>query len=132
MEWNNIYDAEGQDGKENKKAYEELPRIMQYFISSQQKQLSERIINGVRRKYGEAGVKALVKTSGFRSPSVTSRHHGVSNSLHHFGLAIDVRKCNPFLHDRPFEPCELVQVVDSGDVWHIQFKRGSVTMPELS
>lgn len=122
MQIDEIFDSEGQDGKDNKAAYEKLPRILQYFISSQQKLLTERVKKMVVRRYGEAGLNDLVKTSGFRSLAVNTRHNGVSDSLHLWGCASDFAKCGIF-SSQPIPVCPELQVIDSGDCWHVQFRR---------
>lgn len=122
MELNDIYDAEGQDGKDNKAAFEKMPRILQYFISSQQKLLVERVKKMVVRRYGETGLEDLRKTSGFRSVAVNTRHHGVSDSLHLWGCAADFAKHGRFAIN-PIPVCPELQVIDSGDCWHVQFRR---------
>ena len=124
MNLEDVFDSEGQDGKENKVAFEKMPRILQYFISSQQKLLVERVKKMVVRRYGEAGLNDLVKTSGFRSISVNSRYNGVSDSLHLWGCAADFAKCGIF-SSQPIPVCHELQVIDSGDCWHVQFKRGN-------
>ena len=69
------------------------------------------------------GVEHLVKTSGFRSHSVNARHNGVVDSLHLWGCAADFRKSGLFQNQSIPVCCDL-QCIDSGDCWHIQFKRG--------
>ena len=123
MELTDIYDSLGQDGKDNKDAFERLPSILQYFVSSQQKALVCKVVGRVRQIYGDDGLKHLVKTSGFRSNSVTSRHGGVSDSLHHYGCAADFRKTGIFANN-PIPTCCDLECIDSGKVWHIQYKRG--------
>lgn len=123
MKLEDIYDSEGKDGIENKAAFEKMPRILQYFISSQQKLLTERVKKMVVRRFGEAGLKDLIKTSGFRSVAVNSRHHGVPDSLHLWGCASDFAKHGIFA-SQPVPVCPELQVIDSGDCWHVQFKRG--------
>jgi len=122
MQIDEIFDSEGQDGKDNKAAYEKLPRILQYFISSQQKLLTERVKKMVVRRYGEAGLNDLVKTSGFRSLAVNTRYNGVPDSLHLWGCASDFAKRGIFA-SQPIPVCPELQLIDSGDCWHIQFRR---------
>jgi len=122
MELNDIYDSEGKDGIENKAAFEKMPRILQYFISSQQKLLTERVKKMVSRRFGEAGINDLVKTSGFRSVFVNSRHRGVPDSLHLWGCAADFSKRGVF-SNQPIPVCPELQVIDGGDCWHVQFRR---------
>ena len=122
MNLEDIFDREGQDGKENKAAFEKMPRILQYFISSQQKLLVERVKKMVVRRYGETGLKDLVKTSGFRSVAVNTRHHGVPDSLHLWGCAADFSKRGIFAN-HPIPVCPELQVIDSGSCWHVQFRR---------
>lgn len=118
-----IYDKVGKDGQENEAAYKKLPKVLQYFISSQQNLLISRIIAQVKRRYGDAGVESLIKTSGFRAHSVNARYGGVIDSLHLFGCAADFSKFGLFKVVHP-PICDQLQVIDSGDCWHIQFKRG--------
>ena len=122
MKLDDIYDSEGKDGIENKAAFEKMPRILQYFISSQQKLLTERVKKMVVRRHGETGLKDLVKTSGFRSVSVNSRYNGVSDSLHLWGCAADFSKQGIFIR-QSIPVCPELQVIDSGDCWHVQFRR---------
>lgn len=122
MNVDDIYDSVGKDGAENKAAYEKLPKSIQYFISSQQKLLCERVKRMVIRRYGETGLKDLYKTSGFRSVSVNTRHNGVSDSLHLWGCAADFSKRGIF-SSSSIPVCSELQVIDSGDCWHIQFRR---------
>ena len=122
MNLEDIFDNEGQDGKDNKSAFEKMPRTLQYFISSQQKLLIERVKRMVFRRYGEPGLNDLYKTSGFRSVSTNSRHGGVPDSLHLWGCAADFSKRGIF-SNQPIPVCSELQVFDSGDCWHIQFRR---------
>ena len=122
MQLDDIYDSEGKDGIENKAAFEKMPRILQYFISSQQKLLVERVKKMVIRRHGETGLKDLVKTSGFRSVAVNSRHNGVPDSLHLWGCAADFSKRGIFTN-QPVPVCSELQIIDSGDCWHVQFRR---------
>ena len=122
MQLDDVYDSIGKDGEENKAAYEKMPRILQYFISSQQKLLVERVKKMVVRRYGEAGLKDLHKTSGFRSVAVNTRHHGVPDSLHLWGCAADFAKLGIFAN-QSIPVCHELQVIDSGDCWHVQFRR---------
>ena len=89
MKLEDLYDEEGQDGIDNKLAFNRLPTVFKYFIQSEHKILIDKIKNNVRLKYGEEGIKSLVKSSGFRAHSTNSRHNGVVDSLHLFGLAAD-------------------------------------------
>ena len=123
MNINDIYDKSGIDGSDNEKAFKKLPVCMRYFIDSQQKLLTSKVVNNVRSKYGENGLKDLVKTSGFRAISTNNRNGGVIDSLHLFGLACDFAKVGIF-KDIPIPVCCNLQCIDSGKCWHIQFKRG--------
>lgn len=118
-----IYDSVGQDGAENKASYEKLPKTLQYFISSQQKNLIDKVRRAVEKRYGSEGIKHLIKTSGFRSHSVNARYNGLADSLHLWGCAADFRKCGLF-QNKPIPVCCDLQCIDSGDCWHVQFKRG--------
>ena len=122
MKLEDIYDSEGKDGIENKAAFEKMPRILQYFISSQQKLLTERVKKMVVRRFGETGLNDLVKISGFRSISVNTRHNGVPDSLHLWGCASDFSKRGIF-STQPIPVCPELQVIDSGSCWHVQFRR---------
>ena len=123
MKLTDIYDCDGQDGKENKAAFEKMPKILQYFVQSQQKLLTDRVIKAVRAKFGESGLNDLVKTSGFRAHSVNARYNGVADSLHLWGCAADFRKSGLF-KSSPIPACCNLECIDSGDCWHVQFKRG--------
>lgn len=118
-----LYDIYDKSEKDNEISFNKLPLCMRYFIDSQQKLLVNKVLNNVRGKYGEVGIKDLRKTSGFRSISVNSRVGGVSDSLHLFGLACDFAKQGIF-KDTPIPVCCNLQCIDSGKCWHIQFKRG--------
>lgn len=118
-----IYDNQGQDGKDNIEAFEKMPKILQYFISSQQKLITDKIRRAVEKKYGHSGVADLHKTSGFRSVITNARHNGVSDSLHLWGCACDFAKNGIFAKQSIPVCCDL-QVIDSGDCWHVQIKRG--------
>ena len=122
MQLDDIYDSEGKDGIENKAAFEKMPQILQYFITSQQKLLTERVKKMVARRFGQAGINDLVKTSGFRSISVNSRYNGVPDSLHLWGCAADFSKRGIFAN-QPIPVCPELQLIDSGDCWHVQFRR---------
>ena len=122
MQLDDIYDSEGKDGIENKAAFEKMPRILQYFITSQQKLLTERVKKMVARRFGQAGINDLVKTSGFRSISVNTRHNGVPDSLHLWGCAADFSKRGIFA-TQAIPVCPELQIIDSGDCWHVQFRR---------
>lgn len=123
MKNSDIFDSVGLDGLDNKKAWDRLPNVLRYFISSTQKNLLDRIERKVKSVYGENGVKDLVKTSGFRSFPTNSRCGGVVDSLHLFGCAIDFRKQGIF-KTKPIPVCCELECIDSGSCWHIQFKRG--------
>lgn len=124
MDLYSVYDDAGQDGKDNKKAFDRLPKVVQYFVSSQQKNLCVKVVSRVKQLYGDDGLKHLVKTSGFRSHVVTSRHGGVADSLHHYGCAADFRKTGIFAN-QPIPTCCDLECIDSGKVWHVQYKRSS-------
>lgn len=117
-----IFDNLGIDGVDNKKAWDRLPKVLQYFISSTQKNLFDRVSRKVNEVYGENGVKDLVKTSGFRSYSTNKRVGGVVDSLHLYGCAIDFLKIGIFKNKSIPVCCEL-ECLDSGSCWHVQFKR---------
>lgn len=118
-----IYDSNGQDGLDNKEAFEILPKQYQYFFTSMQKALCQRIEKEVTRKFGIVGLGSLKKTSGFRSYRTNARHNGKSDSLHLVGAAADFSKYGIFAVDSiPVPSC--LQCIDSGDCWHIQYKRG--------
>ena len=123
MKLEDLYDEEGQDGIDNKLAFNRLPTVLKYFIQSEHKILIDKVKNNVRSKYGEEGIKSLVKSSGFRAHSTNSRHNGVVDSLHLVGLAADFLKVGIF-KDKPIPVCCNLQVIDSGKCWHVQFKRG--------
>jgi len=123
MQIDEIFDSVGQDGADNKAAFQKMPKVLQYFISSQQKLLCNRVLAAVRRKYGEDSLSSVVKSSGFRSIATNSRHHGVLDSLHLWGCAADFLKLGIF-EKQAIPVCEQLQVIDSGDCWHVQFKRG--------
>ena len=117
-----LYDKEGQDGIDNKLAFERLPTVLKYFIQSEHKILIDKVKNNVRNKYGQEGVESLVKSSGFRAHKTNSRHNGVADSLHLVGLAADFLKVGIF-KDNPIPVCCNLQCIDSGKCWHIQFRR---------
>lgn len=118
-----IYDNVGLDGSDNKEAFERLPTVIKYFVDSQQKLLCTKVKNKVLSEYGEKGLNDLVKTSGFRSHRTNSRHGGVVDSLHLYGCAADFLKKGIFKFT-PIPVCCNLEVIDSGDCWHVQFKRG--------
>lgn len=123
MNLDSVYDDQGQDGIENKAAYEKLPKVLQYFVSSQQNRIIQLVRKAVIKRFGDDGLSDLVKNSGFRAVSVNTRHHGVSDSLHLWGCACDFAKIGRFRTDS-IPVCSELQVIDSGDCWHIQIKRG--------
>lgn len=123
MNNNAIFDNFGVDGIDNRKAWDRLPTILKYFISSTQKNIFDRVKNKVIEKYGQDGINSLVKTSGFRSFATNTRNGGVSDSLHLFGCAIDFAKIGIF-KEKPIPTCCELECIDSGKCWHIQFKRG--------
>jgi hypothetical protein len=117
-----IYDPSLQDGKDNKEAFEALPKTYQYFFSTMQKSLCERVERSVVKQYGIIGLQSLQKTSGFRSHKTNARWNGKSNSLHLIAAAADFRKCGIFSNN-PIPVCSQLECIDSGKCWHIQFKR---------
>lgn len=123
MNLEEIFDNEGQDGEENKKAFDRLPKILQYFITVQQKAITESVQRAAERQFGIVGLGGLVKTSGFRSRSTNERYNGKPDSLHLYGLAADFAKTGVY-KDRFLKLCSNFTVIDSGDCWHVQFKRG--------
>lgn len=122
MTLDDIFDKTGQDGKDNQAAFEKLPKIIQYFISSQQKAITSRVKQSVIKKFGTDGLADLVKNSGFRSLVVNTRHHGVPDSLHLWGCACDFAKIGRF-RTESIPVCSELQVIDSGDCWHVQLSR---------
>lgn len=116
------FDTYGLDGQDNLKAWNRLPTCLKYFIHSQQNLITDKVSRKVKAVYGQNGFKSLVKTSGFRSISVNKRHNGVTDSLHLFGCAIDFAKVGIF-KDKPIPVCCELQCIDSGECWHIQFRR---------
>lgn len=122
MQNSQIYDNEGQDGIDNAAAFNAFPKILQYFIFTQQNNLFQKVENNVRKKYGQSGVDSLVKTSGFRSRAANARNGGVFDSLHLYGMAIDFAKTGIF-KDKPIPVCCNLQLIDSGKCWHVQFSR---------
>lgn len=118
-----IYDKNGIDGMDNKKAFERLPVVLKYFIETQQRLLCSKVKNRVLNEYGQKGLDDLVKTSGFRSHRTNSRCGGVVDSLHLYGCAADFLKKGVF-QCTPIPVCCNLEVIDSGDCWHVQFKRG--------
>lgn len=118
-----IFDSNGIDGSYNKKAWDKLPKILKYFISSTQKMLMDKIERNVIEKYGKSGIESLVKTSGFRSIYTNNRVGGVPDSLHLYGCAIDFSKIGIFRYN-PIPVCCELECIDSGSCWHVQFKRG--------
>lgn len=118
-----IFDSFGRDGIDNKEAWNRLPNILRYFISSQQSSLYQRVKRKVVEKYGENGLKSLVKTSGYRSHAVNSRVGGVTDSLHLYGCAIDFGMVGIF-KDNPIPVCCELECIKSKNCWHVQFKRG--------
>lgn len=123
MKLEDVFDLQGQDGQENKAAFERLPKVLQYFITSQQNLLVTKVRKAVENKYGSEGLRDLIKTSGFRSHSVNARHNGIADSLHLWGCASDFRKHGIFKNN-PIPVCCNLQVIDSGDCWHVQYRRG--------
>lgn len=123
MKFDDIYDNEGLDGQDNQKAFQRLPTVCQYFVTSQQRLLCNKVKNNVVKLYGEEGLKSLVKSSGFRAYSTNNRHHGVVDSLHLWGCAADFLKVGIF-QNISIPVCCNLQCIDSGKCWHIQFKRG--------
>lgn len=122
MNLEDIYDNVGRDGEDNEKAFNRMPSILKYFITSNQSMILERVKKKVGEIYGENGLKDLVKTSGYRSFSTNIRNGGVSDSLHLYGLAIDFRKTGIF-KDKPIPTCCTLETIDSGKVWHVQYRR---------
>lgn len=107
-----IYDTEGQDGIDNKAAWQSLPSWLRLIVrQSQQKIMSMLAQNNTDRIF--------VKTSGFRSPRTTRRYGGQDHSLHHFGAAVDVRR-HPDDHP-PAVAAGFICVTET-DHYHIQFE----------
>lgn len=123
MKNNDIFDNIGNDGIDNQRAWNRLPTILKYFISSTQKNLYDRVRKKVQEIYGKDGINSLVKTSGFRSIATNTRNGGVVDSLHLFGCAIDFKKYGIF-KNKPIPTCCELECIDSGDCWHVQYKRG--------
>lgn len=119
-----IFDSVGIDGISNKKAWDKLPKILKYFISSTQKMIFDKVERNIIEKYGQSRLKDLVKTSGFRSIDTNSRVGGVPDSLHLYGCAIDFKKIG-FFKDNPVPVCCELECIDSSRCWHVQLKRGS-------
>lgn len=123
MEIKEIFDTGGQDGQDNKEAFEKLPKQYQYFYTSMQKALCERVEKEVTRKHGVIGLSNLKKTSGYRSHRTNARHNGKVDSLHLVAAAADFSKYGIFA-DNPIPVPSCLQCIDSGKCWHIQYKRG--------
>jgi hypothetical protein len=110
------YDCKGQDGKDNKQAFNRLPSFFQLFIKQTQAKI-QKIVET------ENPGKRIVPTSGFRCHKVNDRWGGVDDSLHLFGLARDFSK--RLCPDKPYvSPDSGLIVIDSGNCWHVQYKRG--------
>lgn len=124
MKIEDVFDGQGQDGQDNKAAFERLPKVLQYFVTSQQNLLTNKIRNAVEKHFGKSGLDDLIKTSGFRSFATNARHCGVVDSLHLWGCAADFAKVGVF-KSGPIPVCCNLQIIDSGDCWHVQFKRGN-------
>ena len=96
MELGQPYDDQGQDGKDNKAAWEKLPAVYQYFYSTQQKSIDDRVRRAVFEKYGQQGLDDLRKVSGWRCFLVNKRVGGVGDSAHLFAAAVDYAKFGIF------------------------------------
>lgn len=107
---------------QNVREWDRLPKIIKYFVDSNQKMIMDKIVRKVREKYGEAGIKDLVKSSGWRSDSGNRLVGGVANSLHLYGGAVDFLKVGIF-KDTPIPTCCELQTIDSGKCWHVQLRR---------
>jgi len=110
-----IYDCAGQDGKDNKKAFDRLPSALRLLVIQTQTQIQQAIelLNPGRH---------ITPTSGFRSPRTTARYGGQNDSLHHWGFARDYRVYSS-------EPLPLIvpfgmECLRENDHWHIAYKRG--------
>lgn len=107
-----IYDTQGQDGIDNKAAWQSLPSWMRLIVRQTQQKIMSML-------YENNPDRIFVKTSGFRSPRTTRRYGGQDHSNHHFGGAVDVRR----------SAGDTVPVVGSGficvtesDHFHIQYE----------
>jgi len=80
-----IYDTNGQDGQDNKEAWQSLPSFMRLMVRQTQQKIMQMLLsNNPGREF--------IKTSGFRSPRVTTRYGGKDHSHHHWGGAIDIAR----------------------------------------
>lgn len=109
---------------DNETAFNKLPVSLRYFIHSTQCQIVDKVKRKVIEKYGEDGLKSLVKTSGFRSVKTNSHVGGVADSLHIYGCAVDFAKVGIF-KDKFVDLCCNLQLIDSGKCWHVQLRRGA-------
>lgn len=108
----------------NEVTFKRFPAVLRYFIQSQHNMIYQKVKTSVNKRFGEEGLKSLVKTSGFRSDLVNRTVGGVPSSLHLYGCAIDFKKVGIF-KNQPIPVCESLEVIDSGKCWHIQIKRFS-------
>lgn len=107
-----IFDTVGKDGEDNKKAWQALPSFMRLLVRQNQQKIMQMLLaNNPGREFK--------KTSGFRSPSVTTRHGGKDNSAHHWGGAVDVSRNVGDIP--PAVGSGFICVVEK-DHFHIQYK----------
>lgn len=111
------YDDQGKDGQDNQAAWERLPPVYQYFFTTQQKSIDERVRRAVFEKFGQAGLDDLRKVSGWRSHVVNKRVGGVADSAHLIAAAVDYAKFGIFRSQPIPVPSCLVCISSRG--WHV-------------
>ena len=107
-----IYDPVGQDGKDNKEAWNSLPSFMRLVVRQTQQKIIQMLLeNNPGREFR--------KTSGFRSPRVTARYGGKDHSHHHWGGAVDIAR--QLGDSAPFVALGFICVTEHNH-YHIQYK----------
>lgn len=104
------------NNSENLAAYNALPVTAQYFVTTQQKLLCEKIDKKVLEIYGPEAIKSLNKIAGFYIADNSD------NMLHTFGMAADFAKTGLFAKVIIPTCCNLI-CIDKSTHWHVQFKK---------
>jgi len=112
-----LYEIYDNNNSDNLAAYNSLPVLAQYFVTTQQKLLCEKIDKKVLETYGPEAIKSLNKIAGFYIAS-----NDDNCVLHTFGMAADFAKTGLFAKVAIPTCCNLI-CLDKQTHWHVQFKK---------
>lgn len=110
MKWHFPYDC---SEKDNIKAFQRLPPVMQHTIRTIQARIQEEV--ETKNPCG------FIPTSGFRAESTNRKYGGAMESLHRLGCARDFVNASGFNPSiKPVVDDTRFKVIKSARCWHIE------------